>query len=64
MLNLVLVEQSIFNQKSNYTKLDSRFNNDSNYYSNSSQIISNKEILSQEYTPNKKIFNYFSLNNQ
>ena len=57
-----LLKMPSFNQNSNYTTLNSRFNNDSNYYN--SQMMSNKDIPWQEYAPNKKMFNYFSLNNQ
>ena len=60
--NTTLLNMPSINQMSNYTTLNSRLNNDSNHYS--SQIISNKDFSCNENYPNKKMSNYFSLNNQ
>ena len=60
--NTTLINKPSLNQISNYTTLNSRLNNESNHYN--SQILSNKDLSCQEIYLNKKIENYFSLNNQ
>ena len=60
--NTTLNNMPSINHISNYTTLNSRINNDSNHYN--SQIMSNKDFSYNENYPNKKMSNYFSLNNQ
>ena len=60
--NTTLINKPSLNQISNYTTLNSRLNNESNHYN--SQVLSNKDLSCQEIYLNKKIENYFSLNNQ
>ena len=60
--NTTLKNMASINHVSNYTTLNSRINNDSNHYY--SQIISNKDFSFNENYTNKKMSNYFSLNNQ
>ena len=59
--NTTFLNMPSSNQLSNYATLNSRLNNENNHYS---QIISNKDLLSQDHYQNKKISNYFSLNNK
>ena len=60
--NTTLNNMPSINHISNYTTLNSRINNDSNHYN--SQVISNKDYSCNENYTNKKMSNYFSLNNQ